>query len=652
MNKSGIKIDFVNFSEYFDESISYPMGILYISACLKRHGFTNIGYVDHICMLRKIQEYKKPDILHSKYIYESMPDTRKGILEDLLGYLEERQPHIILLGPIMTFHLIELVDLLPRLRQQHPNSIILAGGPHFGKEDNLDEELLENCIKLDGVAVGEAEETIVEVATRFYIKCEQDGVVPSRVEFKSELSGIAGIRIRGKTLQRRAPPELKDLPSPDMGLLEQYWKNPKIRMPYNYSLSKRRNPIVRTLREVYVGDSDWGSFEEDISYLDPYRSRNERFPFGVIIGSRGCPYNCGFCNSSGNRRVHTAEYVFNQITELNKQYGIRQFIFFDPLFTTCAKAEQERIKNLCLMILRSGLVIRYIIDIRADIILKLPEELLALMMRSGCAEFNLGLEKGSDKLLREIAKKMITETHRKAITKLRNVAKSVDKEIVINGTFILGGPGETKSDVRDTLLHCLSLHLDEATLYILEICPGTRIYQEALKEGILESGLAPYLNAEEYPQYATQTLPHSFLNKIKKQSAELFSELEELKKYMREAECQFLPEEQRNTLILEYKKTKTLHDLIERCIENACDHLRKYPNKGLSKNGQIASPITQKIRQVEKEIFSIEKQLVQKYPNYVPNYEDYQPGTLISTWKLFIKLLDGLFSMNNFGMRD
>jgi|GEM_PF-6157309 len=48
MDKSSTKIDFINFSEYVDESISYPIGILYISACLKRSGFINIGYVDHI----------------------------------------------------------------------------------------------------------------------------------------------------------------------------------------------------------------------------------------------------------------------------------------------------------------------------------------------------------------------------------------------------------------------------------------------------------------------------------------------------------------------------------------------------------------------------------------------------------------------------
>jgi hypothetical protein len=113
MNKSSLKIDFINFSEFVDESISYPMGILYISACLKKNGFTNVGYVDHICMLRKMKEKKEPGLL----------ETHQQNIKDLLRYLQKRQPHIILLGPITSVHLLELIDLIPKLRERvFPNN--------------------------------------------------------------------------------------------------------------------------------------------------------------------------------------------------------------------------------------------------------------------------------------------------------------------------------------------------------------------------------------------------------------------------------------------------------------------------------------------------------------------------------------------------
>jgi len=346
--------------------------------------------------------------------------------------------------------------------------------------------------------------------------------------------------------------------------------------------------------------------------------------------------------------LHSASFVFNQILNINKKYGIRQFVFFDPLFTTSNKSEQERVEELCKMICNSGLDIRYIIDIRADVILNLSDELLALLMRSGCAEFNLGLEKGSDRMLQIIVKDMTIKDHHDAVTKLRRVAKSVNRNIIVNGTFLLGGPKETKSDVRETLIHCLSLNLDKFTLYPLEICPGTQIYTEALKEGILKSNLEPFLNVERYPLYVTNNIPRSFLFNIKQLSEQLLDEQDEIKIAMQELERQFLPEDERESYNLDVKRTENLHNLIEECIRGMCDYLMKHPDEGLLGNGLMVPTIDAYIKKVNKEIDLVEKQLIQKYPNYDPYYWDYHPGTLSMTWKRFLKKFEELFSMERF----
>jgi len=124
-----------------------------------------------------------------------MSEERKHNLERLLEYLKECQPHIILLGPVTTFYLVELVDLVPRLREQFPEQLFLAGGPHFGKDASLDDEILENCRGLDGIVVGEAEETIVEVAMQFYSEYCKSGKVPTRVEFQTKLEEGKGIKV-------------------------------------------------------------------------------------------------------------------------------------------------------------------------------------------------------------------------------------------------------------------------------------------------------------------------------------------------------------------------------------------------------------------------------------------------------------------------
>jgi hypothetical protein len=258
--KSDVKIEFINFEEDFNKSHSYPMGVLYISAYLKKNGFTNIGYVDHMCLLRKIEESRTlfPKRLEEENL-KITEQRRENNLGDLIKHLNNRQPHIILLGPITTPYLVELTDLVERLRQNFSKPLILAGGPHFGKDQMLDGALIKCCSGLDGVVVGEAEETIVAIVDRFYYIWRNEKAQPSRIDFLHEGAKMTNIVIRNKMFMAKKPVRLEDLPSPDMSLLEEYWNNPKIRVDYRYSLSNRRNPFTRTSRALvddYSGDGN------------------------------------------------------------------------------------------------------------------------------------------------------------------------------------------------------------------------------------------------------------------------------------------------------------------------------------------------------------------------------------------------------------
>jgi hypothetical protein len=329
-------------------------------------------------------------------------------------------------------------------------------------------------------------------------------------------------------------------------------------------------------------------------------------------------------------------------------------VFFDTLFTTSGVSEQRRVEELCKMILCCGLDVRYVVEMRADVILQLPERLLTLMVRSGCAEFNLGLEKGSDKMLQQMTKDITINDHFTAIQKLRRVAQRAKKEVKVNGTFILGGPGETEEDVWDTVIHSLALNLDEVTIYPLEIYPGTQICVKALKEGILKPGLAPYLDAREYPLYATKNLPRSYLFKIKESYEELFENLRQLRGAMQEIEGQFLPEDERCLSIFPVKRTRDLDRKVREFIQVALEYLRKHPDEGLSKNGAITAPVTVSLLKIERAIDLLERRLKQKYPNYDDDYVygDYQLGWLLSMWKSFLNRFEKLFSIRNFPNRQ
>jgi radical SAM superfamily enzyme YgiQ (UPF0313 family) len=651
-DRSDLRIDFINFMESRDESNSYPMGILYISALLKENGFTNIGYNEHICLLRKIGSKKGSLFYHgdpavvSKYYLEQREEAIKALVDDLT----ENQSKIILLGPITTFYLVELMDLVPKLRENFLEQIIISGGPHFGKDDLLDCELLETVEEIDGIVIGDAEETILDLATRYYKNLEDPN--KTNLDVIEHLSDIPGLKIKGHNYHNRDSPRLCKIPRPDWELLESsldpadFWSRPK------FKLSDRRNPVMWVKRanvQAFDGGGN-GVVEDDVRYFDYlFPSKDRRFPFGVIIGSRGCPYNCSFCGSKGIRRTHTAERVFNDIRYLNEKYGVRLFVFFDPLFTTANKYEQARIREFCERVIESGLDIGYMLDIRVDIVLNLPDELLELMLISGCTEMNFGLEKGSDEMLQKMTKGVTVLDQNKAVTKLREISEKVGENLIINGTFILGGPDETKMDIRDTLIQCFNLHLDQATLYPLEICPGTEIAEEAYKRDLIGQDLDVYLDQKEYPLFTSEELPEEYLIKIKKSSERVLDLLEEVRKNIQGLERQFIESKIRDHFsYFEIKETKTIHYSIEQWIEKILEYIKNYPDEKIVSGWKFKSPIDDYVKKVDTEILRIENKILEKYPEYDPYFWDYHPGFLKNTWNYFAREFVKLFSRNNF----
>lgn len=641
--KSKVRIQFINLVEY-SGSISYPMGLLYVSSHLKHNGFTNIEYLDHSCMKRELAK-DKPGSMDNDHLIRS----HEAEVERLISNLHDFGPNLILLGPVTTKFLVDLVDLVPEIRGHFPKAMILAGGPHFRMESPLHDELLENkCRELDGILVGEAEETVAEIAERFYAAWEGSALPPSPIDFRLELGSIEGVLIRDNSFTPRGPLELEDMPFPDMELLEEYLRNPKMPTRFPYSLSRRRNPLIGAYEGIVEDDSGSGTYSEDMRYFDRIMENYSRFPFGVVVGSRGCPYDCGFCCSPGPRRVHPARYVFDQMIELNERFGILLFSFFDPLFTTASRQEMRRIEELCDLLLKSNLNFRYIIEIRADIVLRLPEALLEKMISSGCVQYNLGIEKGSDESLKRIVKRSTTQDHYDAVAKLRKVAQKAGRPILVNGTFILGGPKETKTDILECLIHGFSLDLDEVDFYPLEIHPDTDVYNSAIEEEVVNPGLDQYLQAESYPVYATTDISRPYLDEVAQSCERTLYCLNDLKNTIRRLEQQIEHGDHRFFLTPEDHALGPTYGTVRRFIEEAMRYIRSNPHKRLFKDKKVAVPLEEFARHVEDDFQKLEKRLLSKFPDYEYTYGNYYMGSLSKSWESFLRRLDLLFTPERF----
>lgn len=302
-----------------------------------------------------------------------------------------------------------------------PNIKTVFGGVHVSA---LRERLLRDCGAIDYAVVGEGEETLLEL-----------------MEANGEGAGaIRGLLVRDGdevrfTGARAARRDLDEFPFPAYEKLPGY--------PGRYLL-----PIF--------------------SY--------PRTPGTTASTSRGCPYQCTYCDRSVFGRAfgfHSARYMFEMVKHLHHKFGIRHINFYDDLFTF----KRERVVEFCEALAGSGLGVTFNCAARAE---HIDEELLRLMRRAGCWMMSLGIETGDPDLLKQ---------HRPN-TNLDLIAERVrwikKAGIRAKGLFMLGLPGETEASIDRSMDYVLKLPLDDFNLAKFTPFPGSPLYQNIKEYGNFE----------------------------------------------------------------------------------------------------------------------------------------------------------------------
>lgn len=106
----------------------------------------------------------------------------------------------------------------------------------------------------------------------------------------------------------------------------------------------------------------------------------------LVLGNRGCPFRCRFCyNFFGTLRQRQPDAVFSEIRELHLHYNITDFFFLDYTFT----ADHQWVKELCSLIIATGIDIRWVCQTRCD---RVSRELLEMMKCAGCSGIWYGVE--------------------------------------------------------------------------------------------------------------------------------------------------------------------------------------------------------------------------------------------------------------------
>jgi radical SAM superfamily enzyme YgiQ (UPF0313 family) len=195
-----------------------------------------------------------------------------------------------------------------------------------------------------------------------------------------------------------------------------------------------------------------------------------------VQSRRGCPNDCSYCSTAqiqGRRiRMRPAGEVADHVARLAAA-GYRRAYFVDNSFNIPEPYALELCRALRWR--GSGLEWRCIVYSQ-----HLGEELAAAMADAGCVEVSLGFESGSPAVLREMNKRFTPRDVREVSDRL---ASHGIRRI---GFLLLGGPGETRETVEESLAFASSLHLDTLRITVgMRIYPATPLARRAIEEGIV-----------------------------------------------------------------------------------------------------------------------------------------------------------------------
>jgi anaerobic magnesium-protoporphyrin IX monomethyl ester cyclase len=300
-----------------DRFVEPPLGPLYIAGALESIGW----HVD----LRDYQMVRNADAFDSDKFSEFLIDHERVLM-------------------ISCF-----VDMLPlvieasrKIKARRAEVLIILGGP--GPSAGA-KELMEAFPWIDGIVVGEGDETIREWA----------GLYETHQLEKSKASPVAGMVYRLGARIVEGPPRAR--------ITDQ---------------KKIAHPAYHLL--------DWSLYSG-----------------ARITTTRGCPYHCSFCDVAplwGRRAVYRElSETIDEMILLRDRYGHHQIAIVDDTFVL----NRERVRAFCEMLLERNAGLIWGCFGRINL---MSEPLIALMAQAGCRSIFYGIDSGSASVLAETAKEI------------------------------------------------------------------------------------------------------------------------------------------------------------------------------------------------------------------------------------------------------
>ena len=351
---------------------------------------------------------------------------------DVIEQVKNEPPQLIVVDT-STPSIYSDVKVAEQLKESFPSSFVTLVGTH---PSALPEETLKLSERVDAVAVGEYDYTMRDLAF-----C---------LEKKEDLRTVDGLVFRyGDEIIRNKP----------RVLIENVDELPFVSQVYKRHLN---------IRDYYFAAAN--------------------YPMVMIITGRGCPYKCFFCVypqtfHSRKYRPRSAANVADEFQWIVQNIPqVREIGIEDDTFTI----DQERVKEICRLILERGIKIKWYCNVRVNLEL----ETMRWMKKAGCRLVTVGFESADQESLNRMQKGITVAQIRQFVSDTRKAG------LLVHGCFIIGNPGETTETMDKSLEMARELNCDTMQFFPLLVYPGTEAYRWAQENG--------YLVSESFAEWADE----------------------------------------------------------------------------------------------------------------------------------------------------
>jgi len=377
-------------------------------------------------------------------------------LEDLKKIIVDFKPDIV--GVTATTISYEKARRVVSLAKSiNKKTITMMGGAHVSAIGKM---VIEENVDLDVAIFGEGEITFKELT--------------DRLEKKEKISDVEGTIVR---------------------------TDGKIR------INKPRG-LIQDLDIVPIPDRDLFG---DLKVYSHTPLRGTGF-IASVMTSRGCPFNCHYCDQSvftRKWRANSADYVIKELKLLKEKYGVDAISFEDDNFAL----SKERTIEICKKMIDQNLNLKWSCSARVD---RMDDELLLWMRKAGCRSIYIGIESGNQEMLDFINKNITLGQISKAVRMIKKHG------IEVYGSFIIGLPKETKKMINQTINFALKLPLDGVSFNLFTPYPNTSLTMVCEDYGTSVKGWENYSDHSGKVAYIPNGMTKEYLLEKQKEAYRKF----------------------------------------------------------------------------------------------------------------------------------